>query len=78
MEVTKFSKISEEVKNKLLEYCKNFDGTFCDNFEKIIKKVKIEGMLFIGIQLDSDTFISFNSERDFKQFEKNFFDKAKK
>lgn len=78
MEVVKFSKIEEEVKAELLEYCKNFDGTFCDNFEKIIKKVKIEGMLFIGIQLDTETFISFNSERDFKQFEKNFFDKAKK
>lgn len=78
MEVVKFSKIGEEVKAELLEYCKNFDGTFCDNFEKIIKKVKIDGMLFIGIQLYSDTFISFNSERDFKQFEKNFFDKAKK
>lgn len=78
MEVVKFSKIEEEVKAELLDYCKNFDGTFCDNFEKIIKKVKIDEMLFIGIQLDSDTFISFNSERDFKQFEKNFFDKAKK
>lgn len=78
MEVVKFSKIEEEVKAELLDYCKNFEGTFCDNFEKIIKKVKIEGMLFIGIQLYSDTFISFNSERDFKQFEKNFFDKSKK
>lgn len=78
MEVVKFSKIEEEVKTELLDYCKNFEGTFCDNFEKIIKKVKIEEMLFIGIQLDSDTFISFNSERDFKQFEKNFFDKSKK